>query len=95
MKRVLSIILIAVFVFSLSACAGDAKITADEALEIALEEAGLSSDDVRNVENRLERDDGVLIYEIDFDAGDTEYSYDVDARTGAIVDRDRDRDRFD
>ncbi len=91
MKRVLSIVLIAAFVFALSACAGDAQITADEALNIALEEAGVTQDSIRNVENRLERDDGVLIYEIDFDAGGTEYSYDVNAQTGTIVERDRDR----
>lgn len=90
MKRFLALVLTVVFVLTLSACNGSPGLTADEALNIALEQAGVTRDTIRNLENRLENDDGVLVYEIDFEAGNTEYSYDVNAETGAIVERDRD-----
>lgn len=66
-------------------------ITADEALDIALEQAGVTKDSIRDLENRLERENGILVYEIDFDSGSIEYSYDVNAKTGDIIERDRDR----
>ncbi len=92
MKKFLAVILIFVFVLMLSACnSSKPRLTADEALNIALEQAGVTRDDIRNLENRLEKEDGVLVYEIDFDSGNTEYSYDVNADSGAIVERDRDR----
>lgn len=68
------------------------KLTADEALNIALKQAGVTKDSIRNLENKLDRDDGILVYEIDFESGNTEYSYDINAETGAIIDRDRDRE---
>lgn len=70
---------------------GTAKITADEALNIALENAGVTKDSISNLKNKLDTDDGILVYEIDFDSGNTEYSYDINAETGAIVESDRDR----
>ncbi len=92
MKKLLAILFSVVFIFALSACeANDPEISADEALNIALQQAGVTRDSITNLENKLDRDDGVLVYEIDFDAGGTEYSYDVDAKTGNIVERDRER----
>ncbi len=92
MKKFLSLILTFVFVLTLSACnSSTPRITADEALNIALEQAGVTRDNIFNLENRLENEDGVLVYEIDFESGNTEYSYDVNADSGAIVERDRDR----
>lgn len=91
MKKLLVLFLSLIFVFSLSACnPNEPQLTADEALNIALEQAGVTREEIRNLENKLENDDGVLIYEIDFDAGSTEYSYDINAETGSIVERDRD-----
>ncbi len=69
-----------------------AKLTADEALDIALQQAGVTRDSIRDLENQLDRDNGILVYEIDFESGNTEYSYDINAETGAVVERDRDRE---
>ena len=68
----------------------DAKLTADEALDIALKDAGLKKADIRMIENNLDYDNGVLVYDIDFHQGNHEYSYEINAETGVIVDRDKD-----
>ncbi len=62
-----------------------AKITADEAKKIALKHANLSEADVSDVDIELERDNGVLNYEITFDTKTTEYDYHIDANTGDII----------
>ena len=68
----------------------DAKLTADEAFDIALKDAGLKKTDVSMIENELDYDNGILVYDIDFDLGNHEYSYQINAKTGVIVDRDKD-----
>ena len=90
MKKFLALILSVIFVLGLCACANRPALSADEALDIALNQAGVTRENIRNLENRLEWDDGIRIYEIDFDSGASEYSFDVNAETGAIVERDRD-----
>ena len=49
----------------------------------ALAHAGVS--DASRVEVELDRDDGRTLYEVEFHAGRTEYSYEIDAYTGAIL----------
>ena len=68
----------------------DANFTADEAVDIALKDAGLKREEVRMIESHLDYDNGVLVYEIDFDRDAHEYSYEINAKTGVIVDRDKD-----
>lgn len=70
---------------TLVGCGESPSLTPDEALTVALEQAGVTRDSIRDVENHLDRENGVLVYEIDFEAGNTEYSYDVNAETGAVV----------
>ena len=41
---------------------------------------------------KLDWDDGMSIYEIEFKAGGYEYSYEVDAATGSIVEFDKEWD---
>ena len=64
----------------------DADVMAsDAALGIALSRAGLTADEVTVTELKLEWDDGVRVYDIDFLlAGKTEYEYEIDAVTGEI-----------
>lgn len=66
----------------------------DKALEIALADAGLTSDQVSNSFVHLDYDDdrGRDEYEVEFYQGTTEYDYDVDAATGEITDKDIDND---
>ena len=69
-----------------------AKITAEEAKQAALKHAGLNESDITDVDIDLDRDNGVLIYEVDFNHGGIEYDYDINAETGEVISADKDRD---
>ena len=60
------------------------------AKQIALDKAGVSASkaDFRYV--KLDSDDGVIVYEVKFYAGDFEYEVEINARTGAVRDYDKD-----
>ena len=62
-----------------------ASITLDQAKEIALTHAGQTADAVYFKKAKQDYDDGLLIYEIEFIAGSTEYEYEINAQTGDIV----------
>lgn len=68
-----------------------AQLTREEALDIALQQAGVTKDTIRDLETELDRDNGITVWEIDFESGNTEYSFDINAETGDIVERDQDR----
>ena len=59
------------------------KITADEAKRIALSHAGVGS--ARFKKAKLDYENGVKVYEIEFKVGNVEYDYDIDASSGAII----------
>ncbi|MCM1286024.1 MAG: PepSY domain-containing protein [Acetobacter sp.] len=59
----------------------------DSAKKIALDNSGLSSGDVIFTKAKLERDDGIYIYEIEFETSTTEYEYEINAITGNIIDK--------
>lgn len=63
----------------------DAKISRERAIEIALEKAKLKTDDVRDLEAELDYEKGVLVWEVDFDYQNFDYSYDINADSGTIV----------
>ena len=65
-------------------------ISEEEARKIALKDAGLEEKDVSNIRVKLEKEDGVQEYEVDFYAGNKEYDYDIDAKTGKIRSKDMD-----
>ena len=51
-------------------------------------------EDASNVfdEEDLETDDGITYYDLEFDVGENEYDYEINAYTGAIIDFDHDID---
>jgi len=51
----------------------------------ALGHAGLREGDVSGLKCRLDREDGVMVYEIEFVSGGYEYEYDIDALTGKVL----------
>lgn len=64
-----------------------AVITPEEALSIAMAHAGVSADALKKQKVELDRDDGVLCYEVELKtAGGWEYDYEIDATTGAVLD---------
>ena len=58
-------------------------ISVDKAKQIALSHAGVSGASFKKV--KLDKDDGVRVYEIEFKVGNVEYDYDIDASSGAII----------
>lgn len=67
-------------------------ITLEEAKAAALNAAGLSESDVTFTKAKLDYDDGILVYDIEFRYGTTEYEYEINAATGAVVSYDVDID---
>lgn len=61
------------------------QISADEAKQIALNDAGLTAADVTELKAELDTDDAVVHYDVDFKSGGKEYDYDIDANNGAIL----------
>lgn len=62
-----------------------AGITASDAKESALRHAGLDKSQVTDVEIDLDRDNGSLVYEVNFKSGDTEYDYEINGQTGDVI----------
>lgn len=77
--------------------AAQTYIDIEAAKQTALTYAGTAgADEVLFTKARLDRDDGRMIYEIEYYIGTTEYAVDVDALTGTVVDVDIDYyERFD
>lgn len=63
--------------------AASSVISVDKAKQIALSHAGVSGASFTKV--KLDTDDGVRVYEIEFKVGNVEYEYDIDASSGAII----------
>lgn len=59
-------------------------ISADAALQIALEHSGLRQEDITLAKNKLDTDDGIYEYELEFYANGKEYDYTIHAQTGEI-----------
>jgi uncharacterized membrane protein YkoI len=61
-----------------------------QAKAIALQRAGVSESQISEFEIDLDEDDGIIIYEIEFKANGREYSVEINAISGAIIDFDMD-----
>ena len=55
------------------------------AKEIAFQHAGVSAQNVRELEFELDREHGLYYYEIEFTVGSTDYEYEIDAVTGMVL----------
>lgn len=56
-----------------------------KAKSVALNHAGVSEGKAYDMEIELDDEDGRLVYEIEFKSGNMEYSYEINAATGAIL----------
>ena len=56
-----------------------------KAKSIALNHAGLSENQAYDMDIELDDEDGTLVYEVEFKSGGMEYSYEINAATGAIL----------
>ena len=97
MKKLIAVALVAIMMVCgcAAACAEQKALTPEEAKTIVLNYAGLTADQVTFTKCREDRDDGRMVYEIEFFANGVEYDFDVDIYTGRITDSDRDYDRDD
>lgn len=68
------------------------NIGTQKAKEIALKDAGLNAKDVWFEKAKLDYDDGRKIYDVEFSYDYTEYDYEIDAKTGVIVEKNVDSD---
>ena len=90
-RKITALFILAVFLLNvLSACTqnsgvSSAKITEDEAKKIALADCGLQESEIRNKTIILDTENGISVYEFDFDSSTHEYEYDIDASTGKII----------
>lgn len=69
-----------------------AEITREKALEIALKKAGVKRADIRDLDIELDTERGIKVWEVDFECGNLEYSYEINAATGAVTKVERERD---
>ena len=68
-----------------TAPSGGADIGHAKAKSIALNHAGVSENEAYDMEIELDDEDGALVYEVEFKSGGMEYSYEINAATGAIL----------
>ena len=62
----------------------------EKAKSIALRDAGVSG--VRFTKAKVDYEDGVKVYDIEFRKGNVEYEYEIDAATGSVRERSVDID---
>ena len=68
-----------------TAPSGGADIGHAKAKSIALNHTGVSENEAYDMEIELDDEDGALVYEVEFKSGNMEYSYEINAATGAIL----------
>lgn len=66
-------------------------LTREEARDIALAHAGLTTGQISRLQTEYDLEDGQPRWEVEFHQGQWEYHYDIDARTGEILKQERDR----
>ena len=65
---------------------GNQKYIGEEAaIAVALAHAGLARNAVRDLKCELDRENGVMVYEVEFESGIYDYEYDIEATTGKIL----------
>lgn len=72
------------------------RISVDKAKSIALKHAGYSASKATFKKAKLDYDDGRAVYEIEFYVKNDEYNYEIDAKSGRIIDYDYEKnERYD
>ena len=88
MKKLFTMVMVLamLFAFSVPAFAQGTGLTLDQAKQAALDYAGVKASEAVFTKAYQDRDDGRLVYEIEFYADGVEYDMDVDVNTGRITD---------
>lgn len=98
MKKSLIASMLIVSSITISGC-GNQKITnniitLEEAKEIALRNANLNESEVNFINSRLETDNGIKKYDIEFYHENKEYDYEINALDGSIIEMDFDVENY-
>lgn len=72
-------------VTSIGSASDGSYIGVDAAKSAALSHAGVSADAATFSDVEFDLDNGTMVYELEFCANGTEYEYDIDAKTGAVL----------
>lgn len=70
---------------------GSSYIGSSKAASIALNHAGLKKSQVRDFSCELDKERNTVVYEVDFEYGKYEYSYEISAKSGKILHREKER----
>ncbi len=70
------------------------KITLDEAKEIVLKHANLEANQVSFIKSEYDVDGGIKKYDIEFYYNNKEYDYEIDAKSGEIIEYDYDIENY-
>ncbi|MCM1187447.1 MAG: PepSY domain-containing protein [Lachnoclostridium sp.] len=70
--------------------ASDSYIGEESAWSIALTHAGLKETEISQKQIKLDLEDGIMVYEIEFEKGRTEYEYEINAVSGEIIKAEKD-----
>lgn len=62
----------------------------ERAQQIALSDAGLAENQVSQLKTKIKYDNGVWYYDVEFKTIALEYEYEIEAYSGAIIDKDMD-----
>ena len=89
---ILGVLGLSVLSGSLNTFAANNYIGVEKAKSIALKDAGVSG--ATFVKAKLDSEDGVKVYDVEFYKGNVEYDYEIDAITGKILEKDRDIENF-
>ena len=95
MKRLKLATVITIISISLMGCSNsevlnNKTVTIDEAKEIALKYAGVTSDQVSFIKAEMDLDNGIQKYDIEFYHGSKEYDYEINSTNGEIIKYDYD-----
>lgn len=63
----------------------------EKAKQIALDHAGVKASDAKAVECELDRENGKAVYEVEFDSGEYEYSYEINGSNGKVISHEKER----
>ena len=91
-KLIAAIMALMIMVCGCSAAfAAKKTLSKEEAVEIALKSVKMEIEDVKFTKIEKDKDDGRLIWEIEFVRKGIEYEFDIDARTGKILEANKER----
>lgn len=76
---------------SIGVASSAAYIGEQAAKDTAFNHAGVNAANVVRVMCELDWENGMMVYEVDFDAGGFEYEYDINAKTGVVVKFDKEK----